>query len=344
MKAVAYSIKSCEKELLIKANEKKHDITLISNRLSMETIAYAEGKDAVLVFSCDDVSAPILQKLKEFGVKYIATRSTGTDHIDLIEAARLGLKVGNIPAYSPESIAEHALTLILALYRNIIPAHQQMMEFDFSVDNLVGTTLSNKTVGIIGFGDVGRALARILKGFGSRVIVNDILDLSKVAEKMGVEQVPYEELLQQSDIISFLVPLTDQTHHMVDAKTIEKMKDGVMLINVSRGAIFHSLDVLDALQRNKISKIGMDVYEFEHNVFFHDHSRKPIQDQLLKSFIQHSRVLLTPHVAFLTKEALKAISERTIKNLDLWNANKCVGDACQCIKECTVKPQTLLSA
>ncbi|HEY1024721.1 MAG TPA: NAD(P)-dependent oxidoreductase, partial [Sphingobacteriaceae bacterium] len=193
MKAVAYSIKSCEKELLIKANEKKHDITLISNRLSMETIAYAEGKDAVLVFSCDDVSAPILQKLKEFGVKYIATRSTGTDHIDLIEAARLGLKVGNIPAYSPESIAEHALTLILALYRNIIPAHQQMMEFDFSVDNLVGTTLSNKTVGIIGFGDVGKALARILKGFGSRVIVNDILDLSKVAEEMGVEQVPYEE-------------------------------------------------------------------------------------------------------------------------------------------------------
>lgn len=324
MKAIAYSIKSCEKELLIKANGKKHDITLISNRLTTDTIPYAEGKDAVLVFSCDDVSAPVIQKLKESGVKYIATRSTGTDHIDLAEAGRLGIKVANIPAYSPESIAEHAITLILALCRNILTAHQQMMQYDFTLNNLVGTTISNKTIGIVGFGQIGQALVRILRGFGARVLVSDIEDVKQKSAALGAEQVTYEELLQQSDIISFHVPLTEQTKHMVNAETIEKMKDGVMLINVSRGAVFNSKDVFNALQREKISKLGMDVYEFEHNVFFFDHSHQPVKDQLLKAFIQHSRVLLTPHQAFLTKEALQVIADKTINNLDLWKAEKYV--------------------
>lgn len=331
MKAVAYSIKSCEKELLIKANEKKHEITMISNRLSPETIAYAEGKDAVLVFSCDDVSAPILQKLKEYGVKYISTRSTGTDHIDLEMAARLDIRVGNIPTYSPESIAEHAMMLILALCRRVIPAHRQMMEFDFSVDQLVGTTIHNKTVGIVGFGHTGMALAAILRGFGARVVTCDTRDVSADCSRTGAVQVPYDELLAVSDIISYHVPLTEATRHMVDAASIARMKDGVMLINVSRGAVFHSEEVLDALQSGKISQLGMDVYEFEHDVFFHDHSRKPVRDPLLKSFIQHSRVLLTPHIAFATREALKVIAEQTIRNLDLWNARKCVGPACQCL-------------
>ncbi|HEY1006212.1 MAG TPA: NAD(P)-dependent oxidoreductase [Sphingobacteriaceae bacterium] len=330
MKAVAYSIKSCEKELLIKANEKKHEITMISNRLSPETIAYAEGKDAVLVFSCDDLSAPMLQRLKEYGVKYISTRSTGTDHIDLETAAKLDIRVGNVPTYSPESIAEHAVMLMLALCRQVIPAHRQMMAFDFTVDQLVGTTIRNKTVGIVGFGHTGRALAGILRGFGARVVISDIADVSEACEAAGAQQVSWEELLQLSDIISFHVPLTPQTRHMVNAETIRKMKDGVMLINVSRGAVFDSMEVLDALQSNKISRIGMDVYEFEHDVFFHDHSRKPVIDQLLKAFIQHSRVLITPHIAFATREALKVIAEETIRNLDLWNAHRCVGQACQC--------------
>lgn len=322
MKAVAYSIKSCEKELLIKANGKKHDITLISNRLADDTVSYAKGKDAVLVFSCDDLSAPMIRKLKDLGVQYIATRSTGTDHIDLVEAARLDIKVANIPAYSPESIAEHAITLILVLSRNILPAHQQMMQQDFTLNNLVGTTISNKTIGIVGFGLTGQALVRILRGFGSRVLVTDVEDVKQKAAAFGAEQVTYEEILQQSDIISFHVPLTEQTKHMVNAEAIEKMIDGVMLINVSRGAVFNSDEVFKALQSGKISKIGMDVYEFEHNVFFFDHSHQPIKDQLLKAFIQHSRVLITPHQAFLTKEALQVIAEKTINHLDRWNEEK----------------------
>lgn len=156
------------------------------------------------------------------GVKYIATRSTGTDHIDLAEAGLLGIKVANIPAYSPESIAEHALTLMLALCRNIIPAHQQMMEYDFTLDNLVGTTINNKTIGIVGFGQIGQALVRILLGFGARVLVTDVADVKLKSAAFGVEQVTYEELLRQSDIISFHVPLTEQTRYMVNAETIEK--------------------------------------------------------------------------------------------------------------------------
>jgi D-lactate dehydrogenase len=322
MKAVAYSSKVCEKELLIKANNKKHEITLISNRLGVDTISYSKGKDAVLVFSCDDLSAPILLKLKEMGVKYIATRSTGTDHIDLIAAHRLGLKVANIPAYSPESIAEHALALMLALSRNIIPAHNQMFEHDFSLNNLVGTTISSKTIGIVGLGRTGKALAKILKGFGSKVLVNDTEDLSDYCLTCGARQVSYDELLKQSDIISFHVPLDASTYHMVNAETIKKMRDGVVLINVSRGAIFDSKAVFVSLQDEKISKLGLDVYEFEHNVFFFDHRKQPVRDPLLKALIQHSRILLTPHMAFLTEEALQIISEKTIRNLDLWEAER----------------------
>ncbi len=327
-------MKTCEKEILIRANHKKHDITLISNRLTINTVSYAKDKEAILVFSSDDLSAPVLQELKLLGVKYIATRSTGTDHIDLDEAKKLGLKVANIPSYSPESIAEHAITLLLSLSRNILPAHTQMLAYDFTLDNLVGTTISNKTIGVVGFGQTGQAFVRILKGFGCRILVAEVTDVKQQCEAAGAEQVSLDFLLANADVISFHIPLTKETHHLVNAETILKMKDGVILINVSRGGIFNSIDVYNALQRDKISKIGMDVYEFEHNVFFFDHSHNIIDDQLLKAFIQHSRVLLTPHQAFLTLEALQIIADRTIKNLDLWASGKCVGASCSCKKEC----------
>jgi len=322
MKAIAYSIKTCEKELLIRANRKKHDITLISDRLTEETVSYSKGKDAVLVFSSDELSEEVLTQLKTLGVKYIVTRSTGTDHINLDKAKQLNLQVANIPSYSPESIAEHAITLMLALCRNIIPAHLQMLHYDFSLDNLVGSTLSGKTVGVVGYGQTGQALVRILRGFGCKILVSEIEDVKQNCIQAGAEQVTFDELLKQSDIITFHVPLTGETHHMVNARTIGKMKDGVMLINVSRGAVFNSIDVYNALQRDKISKLGMDVYEFENHIFFFDRSHDLIDDQLLKSFIQHSRVLLTPHQAFLTREALQIISERTIQHLDQWTNDK----------------------
>lgn len=344
MKAVAYSSKICEKELLIKANNKKHDITLISNRLTLDTISYAKGKDAVLVFSCDDLSAPILAKLQEMGVKYISTRSTGTDHIDIPEAGRLGLKVANIPAYSPESIAEHAISLMLALLKNIVPAHKQMLEYDFSLNNLVGNTLRDKTVGVVGLGRTGKAVAKILYGFGAKILVNDIEDVSEYCQKFDAHQVSFDTILKECDIITFHVPLNETTRYMVNAQSISKMKTGVMLINVSRGAVFNSKEVFDNLQDEKIGKLGMDVYEFEHNVFFFNHSKNPIHDPLLKALIQHSRVLLTPHQAFLTEEALQVIAEKTITNLDAWETHKCAADACCCDKECLAVTPKALSA
>ncbi|HEY1009807.1 MAG: NAD(P)-dependent oxidoreductase [Daejeonella sp.] len=327
MKVIAYSIKSCEKEPLITFNKKKHDITLISNRLTLNTVSYAEGKEAVLVFSSDDVSAPVIRELYKRGIKYICTRSTGTDHIDLAEAARLGIKTANIPSYSPESIAEHALALMLALARNLIPGHRQIMTYDFTLDNLLGFTLKGKTIGIVGFGKTGRSLTRILSGFGANVLISDVEDVQKEAVQLGAIQVSYEDVLRLSDIISFHIPLTEQTHHLVNSESIAKMKPGVILINVSRGAVFNSKDVYDALQNNRISKIGMDVYEFEHEIFFFDHSRQRVNDKLLKSFIQHSRVILTPHQAFLTKEALSVIAQNTIEHLDEWTANNPVKEA-----------------
>lgn len=344
MKAVAYNSKACEKELLIKANNKKHDITLISNRLTLDTVSYAKGKDVVLVFSSDDLSAPILSKLKELGVKYISSRSVGTDHIDLVEAERLGLKVANVPAFSPESIAEHAITLILALLRNIIPAHEQMLEYDFSLYNLVGNTIHNKTIGIVGLGRTGKIVAKILTAFGANVLVNDIEDVSDFCHAYGAKQVSFDTILKESDIITFHVPLTDATHHMVNSQTIMKMKDGVILINVSRGAVFNCKEVFESLQNEKISKLGMDVYEFEQNVFFFNHSRNPIHDPLLKALIQHSRVLLTPHQAFLTEEALQAIAEKTIQNLDLWEADESLGEASCTLEKDSISPRKALSA
>ncbi len=331
MKAVAFGIKTCEKEPLVRANSKKHDITLISNRLTLDTVSYADGKEAVLVFSSDDLSAAVLQKLSELGVKYICTRSTGTDHIDLPEAARLGLMLANIPTYSPESIAEYALALMLALIRNIIPSHNQVMHYDFTLDELVGTTIRGKTIGIVGFGETGQALARILSGFGANLLVNDVRDVTLVAAELNTKQVDYQELLKQSDIISFHVPLNENTRQIVNGKGIAEMKKHVILINVSRGAIFNSLDVYDALQAGWISKIGMDDYEFEHNVVFYDHSRQPIEDKILKAFIQNSSVLLPPHQAFLTKEDLLAIALKTIKNLDNWAAGKSAEETYSCV-------------
>ena len=321
MKVTAYSIKACEKEYITRANNKRHDITLISNRLTVDTVSYAKGKDAVLVFPGDDLSEQILLDLKLMGVKYIVTRSTSTDHINLKVAKSLGIQVANIPSYSPESIAEHALALMLALSRNILPAHQQMLDYNFTLDRLVGTTIRHKTVGVVGFGQTGKAVVEILRGFGCRIVVADIKDFAEECKASGAEQVELGVLFKESDIITFHVPLTESTRYMVNASSIKQMKDGVMLINVSRGAVFKSIDVYNALQRDKISKLGMDVYEFENHVFFFDRTERPVDDELLNAFIQYPNVLLTPHEAFLTREALEIVAKQTIQNL-----NQLVGD------------------
>ncbi len=319
MRVVAYSIKVFEKEFLAKANQKKHDITLISNSLSLETVGYAEGKDAVVVFTNDDVSAAVVNKLAAMGIKYIATRSAGTDHIDKKTAAKRSIKVANVPTYSPQAIAEHAVALALCLNRHLIHANGHSQEFDFTLNELIGFNFSGKTVGLIGLGNIGQAVAAIFNGFGCRVIGYDV---AVPNELVKIEPLSFDEVLRRSDIISLHVPLTPETKYMINASTLAIMKDGVMLINTSRGALIKTIDALEALEKGKIGYLGLDVYEYEKGLFFEDHRHDQVKDPLLEKLMAHANVLVTPHQAFLTKEALQQIAGQTIKNLDLWQQEK----------------------
>lgn len=331
MKAVAYSIKPFEKEYLAKANQKKHEITLISNPLSQDTAVYAEGKDAVIVFTNDDVSAPVIEKLAALGVKFILTRSSGTDHIDKDAAAKNAIKIANVPSYSPQAIAEHAVAMAFALNRQIVKADHQSHDFDFRNDELIGFNFSGKTVGVIGLGSTGQAVALIYHGLGCHVIGYDPAFAKNLRH---VKQVSLEYLLKSSDIISLHLPLTPETQSFIKKDTLDQMKKGVMLINTSRGTLINTADVLSAVENRKIAYLGLDVYEFEKGLFYEDHKKDPLKDPVLQRLMSHPNVLITPHQAYLTKEALQEIADQTIKNMDLWQQHKCVGKACACSKDC----------
>ncbi|MDB5287293.1 MAG: 2-hydroxyacid dehydrogenase [Mucilaginibacter sp.] len=337
MKAVAYSIKPFEKEFLVKANQKKHDITLISNPLSLETVMFAEGKDAVIVFTNDDVSADVIKRLAYLGVRFIVTRSTGTDHIDREVAGKHEIKVANVPHYSPQAIAEHSVALAFALNRKLIKADRNSHVFNFKNDELVGFNFSGKTVGLIGLGNTGLAAAAIYNGLGCKVIG---CDPNFPTDTLIVKQASLESVYASADIISLHVPLTTGTKHLISKEALDKMKNGVMLINTSRGALLKTTDVITALQSGKIGYLGLDVYEFEKGLFFEDHENDLVKDALLQELMQFDNVLVTPHQAYLTKEALLEIAHQTIKSLDLWQQGKCVGKACACNKSCQAIPAT----
>lgn len=336
MKAVAYSIKPFEKEYLARANRKKHDITLISNPLGPDTAIYAQGKDAVIVFTNDDVSAPVIRQLAGMGIRFIATRSAGTDHIDREAAGAAGIQIASVPSYSPQAVAEHAVGMAFALNRQMMKADQHSHDFDFRNDELVGFNFSGKTVGIIGLGFTGQAVAAIYHGMGCKVVGYDLIFPKNLRH---IRQVSKEQLLQTADIISLHLPLTPETRHFINAQTLTLMKTGVMLINTSRGPLIDTASVLDALENRKVGYLGLDVYEFEKGLFFEDHQQDPVKDALLSRLMSHPNVLITPHQAYLTREALQEIADQTIKNLDLWQAGKCVGKACACARSCQSMPE-----
>ncbi|WP_395626287.1 2-hydroxyacid dehydrogenase [Daejeonella sp.] len=331
MKVVAYSIKEFEKEFLVRANKKQHDITLISNSLSLDTVMYAEGKEAVVVFTNDDVSEAVINKLADLGIKYITTRSLETDHIDRKAASLRQMKVANVPSYSPESIAEYAVMLALSLSRKIVSTVNSSREFDFRIDHHIGFNFYGKTVGIIGLGNVGKATAAIFKGMGCRVIAYDI---NYPESFEGVEKTSLDKILSDSDIISLHVPISSDTRHIINYQSLNKMKDGVMLINTGSGELIKSSDVLHALKSRKIAYLGLDGYEFEKNLFFSDHRSDAKKDNVLEQLLSFPNVIISPHQAFLTKEALQEIANITIKNLDNWHAGKCSGKACACYEGC----------
>src|ERR1700733_10335999 len=317
MKAVAYSVKTFEKEFLAKANQKKHDITLISNDLSLETAVYAEGKDAVIVLN-ENVNAPLIERLADLGVKYIATRSVGIGQIDAEAAAARHIKIAAPPYYAPQPIAELAVGLALALSRNITKAHEKGVRFDFSNEDLVGFNLYGKTVGIIGLGKIGQAVAKIFTGMGCNVIAFD--PLPPATE--NITQVDIDTLLSSSDIISLHLSLTPDTYHFIDRKAFDQMKQNVMLINTSGGDLINSVDALTALESGKLGYLGIDVYEYEKEPAFEDHENQREKDLLFARLMDHPNVLVTAHQAYLTKETIQSIAFQMINNLDQWQNEK----------------------
>ncbi|MEH6483736.1 MULTISPECIES: 2-hydroxyacid dehydrogenase [Pseudomonas] len=286
-------------------------------RLSAETAALAEGYDVVCAFINDDLSAPVLERLAAGGTRLIALRSAGFNHVDLHAASQLGLPVVRVPAYSPYAVAEHAVALIMTLNRRTHRAFNRTREGDFSLHGLTGFDLHGKTVGIIGCGKIGLSLARIMRGFGCEVLLYDPYPVSGLSE-LGARQVSLETLISSSDIMSLHCPLTEGTHHLINADRLAQMKTGAMLINTGRGALIDTVAVISALKSGQLGYLGLDVYEEEADVFFEDYSDRPLQDDVLARLLTFPNVILTAHQAFLTREALSGIAQTTLDNIEAW--------------------------
>ncbi|MCP2004506.1 UNVERIFIED_ORG: D-lactate dehydrogenase [Buttiauxella agrestis ATCC 33320] len=325
MKLAVYSTKQYDKKYLEQVNtEYGFDLEFYDFLLTEKTAKTALGCDGVCIFVNDDASRPVLEELKKQGVKFIALRCAGFNNVDLDAAKELGLPVVRVPAYSPEAVAEHAVGMMMCLNRRIHRAYQRTRDANFSLEGLTGFTMFGKTAGVIGTGKIGLAALKILKGFGMRLLAFDPYP-SAAALELGVEYVDLPTLFAQSDVISLHCPMTPENYHLLNRSSFEQMKNGVMVINTSRGGLIDSQAAIDALKNQKIGALGMDVYENERDLFFEDKSNDVIQDDLFRRLSACHNVLFTGHQAFLTAEALTSISETTLENLrQLENGEPCV--------------------
>lgn len=280
------------------------------HKLSSDTAMLCSGMDGVVAFVNDVIDRKTIDILTGYGIQILALRCAGYNNVDF-KAAYGKLHVVRVPAYSPHAVAEHAMALLLTLNRKIHRAYIRTRDFNFSINGLTGFDMYGKTVGIIGTGKIGRVFADICKGFGMRVIAYDPYP----AKDSGIEYVELEELFKRADIISLHAPLTKSTHYLINEKSLALMKDGVYIINTSRGALIDSEALLNAIKEGKIGGAGLDVYEEESDIFFEDYSNSIIQDDVLARLISMPNVIVTSHQAFLTDEALKNIAETTLENL-----------------------------
>jgi D-lactate dehydrogenase len=306
---------------LKKAIINQEAIKFVTEELTLQSVDAAKGFDAISIFVGDDASDIVLQKLAEVGVKHIAIRAVGYDNVDLRKAKSLNITVANVPDYSPYAIAEHAVTLMLTLNRKIVLGSQQVFRRNFTINNLVGFDLNNKTVGIIGVGKIGSVLAKIMHGFGCNLLGYDIKKNDLLEKEFGLKYVDLETLCRSSDIISIHTSLTPETKYLINKKLIDIMLPNAIIINTSRGACVNTNDIIDGLEHNKIGAYGADVYEKEKGVFFNDYTHKELKDDILKKLLTMPNVLITPHQAFATKEALTNISETTAYNIECWSKN-----------------------
>ncbi len=280
----------------------------------------AEGHEIISCFVNDQLNEVVIRHLAGKGLKLIALRCAGFNNVDLRAARECKVRISRVPAYSPYAVAEHAVALILALNRKIHKAYNRVRDGNFSLDGLTGFDLNGCTVGVIGTGKIGAVFAGIMKGFGCRIIAFDPYKNSDIEH--FTDYCDMETLLKNSDIISLHLPLSPETFHLIDEPKTQKMKKGVMLVNTSRGGLVDTLAVISALKSGQIGSLGLDVYEEEEGLFFHDHSGDIIQDDTLARLLTFNNVLITSHQAFLTQNALKNIADTTLQNIEAFHQNQ----------------------
>lgn len=313
MRILFYDAKSYDKEVFDLIAKENEEVTIdyLSSELTLQTADFANGYDAVCAFVNSDLSAPVLEKLNDAGIKLILMRCAGYNNVDLAKANEYGMTVLRVPGYSPEAVAEHAMGLALAVNRRIHKEYIKVRENNFSLEGLTGVNFYQKTAGIVGTGKIGAAMARICHGFGMRVVAFDVYPNKSLD---FIEYMSLEELLKQSDLISLHCPMTPMNYHLINKETISLMKDGVTLINTSRGGLVDTEDLIVAIRAHKFHGIGLDVYEEEQGNVFENREQDIMESSIVARLLSFPNVIITSHQAFLTKEALAEISRITIKN------------------------------
>jgi D-lactate dehydrogenase len=314
VRAAVFSAKNYDREFLEGANTSRYELRYFEPQLNEETVSLAAGFGIVCVFVNDRVNASVMEKLAALGVRLIALRCAGYNNVDLTAAAQHHITVVRVPGYSPHAVAEHTIGLMLALNRKLPRAYNRVREGNLALDGLLGFDIFGKTAGLIGTGKIGSVVAHILTGFGCRILAFDPMP-NEACRALGVRYVKLDELLTQSDIITLHCPLTPDNKHMIDATALRTMRDGVMLINTSRGALIDTLAVIEALKSGKIGYLGLDVYEEEEQIFFEDRSGLIISDDVFSRLLTFPNVIITGHQAFFTREALENIAATTIDNI-----------------------------
>eukprot|EP00736_Rhodelphis_marinus_P007780 Rmarinus@m.30129 len=299
-----------------------YKIDFFEEKLSLTSINLVHGYKVICVTSPDDCSEDVVLELQRHGVELILLRCAGFNNIDVDACDKTGITISRVPAYSPHSVAEHAVALMMALNRRIHTANSRVHLGNFSLRGLVGFTMHGKTVGVVGTGKIGVCVVNILRGFGCRVLCHDIYENPDLAATEGVSYTDLDTLFRESSIITFHCPLLPETKHLVNAESLKKMKDGVMLINTSRGAIINSRDLIGGLKSGKVGWAGLDVYEEESGLFFVDHSDEVLHDDVLARLLTFNNVIITSHQGFLTEEALQNIADITLSNGNDYLAGK----------------------
>lgn len=313
----------------------RHQIDFFESRLKRKTVDLTKGYDGVCVFVNDHLDADVLKALADNNVKLVALRSAGFNHVDLKAAEEAGIRVMRVPAYSPEAVAEHAVALILTMARKTHKAYNRVRDGNFSLNKLMGFTLSNRTVGVIGTGQIGRAFCNIMLGFGCRIVAYDKYPSDEMKEK-GVEYMEFDQVLEASDILSLHCPLTPETKHLINEDSLRKMKKGAMLVNTGRGKLVNTSAVIDSLKKEHLGSLAIDVYEEEEKLFFRDLSDYVIPDEQIAQLMIFPNVLITAHQGFFTRESMEEIARITMKNFDDFEDGKESDNEvnCELIKDC----------